>query len=109
MEASVITTFRCPMRCSMCDIWNNPTNPQKEITAKDLERMPLVNVTNITGGEPLIREDLAELVEVIFKKSKRVCISTSGFYTERIFSLAETFPALGFRVSLEGLSGKMMS
>lgn len=106
MEASVITTFRCPMRCRMCDIWNNPTDPKKEITARDLEKMPMVNVTNITGGEPLIREDLADLVEVIFKKSKRVCISTSGFYTERVFSLAEKFPELGFRVSLEGLSEK---
>ncbi|MFA5905020.1 MAG: radical SAM protein [Desulfobacula sp.] len=106
MEASVITTFRCPMRCRMCDIWNNPTDPKKEITARDLEKMPMVNVVNITGGEPLIREDLADLVEVIFRKSKRVCISTSGFYTDRVFALAEKFPQLGFRVSLEGLSEK---
>ena len=106
MEASIITTYRCPMRCKMCDIWNHPTDAQKEITARDLEKVPQVNVTNITGGEPLIREDLDELVEVIFKKSKRVCISTSGFYTDRIFKLAEKFPELGFRVSLEGLSQK---
>ena len=106
MEASIITTFRCPMRCKMCDIWNNPTDPEKEITARDLEKMPLVNVTNITGGEPLIREDLADLVEVIFKKSKRVCISTSGYYSDRVLKLAEQFPNLGFRVSIEGLSQK---
>jgi Fe-coproporphyrin III synthase len=106
MEASVITTYRCPMRCKMCDIWNNPTDPEKEITAKDLEKMPEVNVTNITGGEPLIREDLEDLVEVISKKSKRVCISTSGYYTERVFKLSEKFPKLGFRVSIEGLSQK---
>ncbi|MBF0413342.1 MAG: radical SAM protein [Desulfamplus sp.] len=106
MEASIITTYRCPMRCKMCDIWNNPTEPSKEISARDLEKMPQVNVTNITGGEPLIREDIDELVEVIFKKSKRVCISTSGFYTERIFKLSEKFPELGFRVSIEGLSRK---
>ena len=106
MEASIITTYRCPMRCKMCDIWHNPSDPEKEITARDLEKMPQVNVTNITGGEPLIREDLAELVEVIFKKSKRVCISTSGFYTDRVFELAQKFPDLGFRVSIEGLSQK---
>ncbi|MBC8440368.1 MAG: radical SAM protein [Deltaproteobacteria bacterium] len=106
MEASIITTYRCPMRCKMCDIWNNPTDPEKEITARDLEKMPMVNVTNITGGEPLIREDLAELVEVIFKKSKRVCISTSGYYSDRVLKLAEKFPDLGFRVSIEGLSQK---
>ena len=106
MEASIITTYRCPMRCKMCDIWNNPTDKEKEITARDLEKMPEVNVTNITGGEPLIREDLDELVEVILKKSKRVCISTSGFYTDRIFKLSEKFPQVGFRVSIEGLSQK---
>lgn len=106
MEASIITTYSCPMRCKMCDIWNNPTDPEKEIKARDLEKMPEVNVTNITGGESLIREDLAELVEVIFRKSKRVCISTSGYYTERVFALAEKFPDLGFRVSIEGLSQK---
>ncbi len=106
MEASIITTYRCPMRCKMCDIWNNPTDPAKEITARDLEKMPEVNLTNITGGEPLIREDLSELVEVILKKSKRACISTSGFYTDRIFKLSEKFPELGFRVSIEGLSRK---
>ena len=94
------------MRCKTCDIWNHPTDPEKEITARDLEKMPRVNVTNVTGGEPLIREDLHELVEVIYKKSRRVCISTSGFYTDRVFKLAETFPDLGFRVSIEGLSRK---
>lgn len=106
MEASIITTYRCPMRCKMCNIWRNPSDAKAEVTAKDLEKMPPVKVTNITGGEPLIRDDLEDIVEVIFRKSKRVCISTSGFYTERIFKLAEKFPQLGFRVSLEGLSEK---
>lgn len=106
MDASVITTYRCPMRCRMCNIWENPTKSEKEITANSLEKMPMVNITNITGGEPLVREDLAELVEVITKKSKRVCVSTSGFFPDRIFKLAEQFPELGFRVSIEGLSQK---
>lgn len=94
------------MKCRMCDIWNHPTDIKKEITPKDLEKMPQVKVTNITGGEPFIREDLDELVEVILKRSKRVCISTSGFYTERVIKLSEKFPELGFRVSIEGLSRK---
>jgi Fe-coproporphyrin III synthase len=106
MEASIITTYRCPMQCKMCNIWANPTDSYREITAKDLEKMPQVNLTNITGGEPAIRDDIDEIVEVIFKKSKRVCMSTSGFFTEKIFKLAEKFPKLGFRVSIEALSQK---
>ena len=25
-DASIILTYRCPMRCSMCNIWQNPTD-----------------------------------------------------------------------------------
>ncbi|MDY6832600.1 MAG: radical SAM protein [Thermodesulfobacteriota bacterium] len=106
MDASIIVTYRCPMRCRMCNIWENPSDQQKEFTARDLEIMPRVNITNITGGEPLVRDDLEEILEVVFRHSKRVCVSTSGFYTDTALALAEKFPELGFRVSIEGLSEK---
>jgi radical SAM protein with 4Fe4S-binding SPASM domain len=94
------------MKCKMCNIWENPSDQKREFTARDLEKMPAVNITNVTGGEPLTRDDLDEIIEVAFKRSKRVCVSTSGFYTEKIFKLSEKFPNLGFRVSIEGLSEK---
>ena len=25
-DASIILTYRCPMKCKMCNIWFNPTN-----------------------------------------------------------------------------------
>jgi MoaA/NifB/PqqE/SkfB family radical SAM enzyme len=106
MEASIIVTYRCPMRCQMCNIWQHPSDPHKEFTARDLEKMPEVNITNITGGEPLVREDLDEIIEVVGRRSKRICISTSGFYVERILKLSEMYPQLGFRISIEGLSQK---
>ena len=34
-DASIILTYRCPMRCQMCNIWKNPTNRQEEIKATD--------------------------------------------------------------------------
>lgn len=64
---------------------------------------------NITGGEPFIREDLEEIVKVAFHKSPRVVISTSGWFEERIIRLAEKFPKIGIRISIEGLSQKMMN
>lgn len=106
MDASIILTYRCPMRCRMCSIWENPSHVEKELDARDLEKMPPVAITNITGGEPLIRKDLKDIIEVVMKQSKRVCVSTSGYYTDRIFELSEQFPTLGFRVSIEGLSQK---
>ncbi len=29
MEAAIITTYRCPMHCKMCNIWDNPSDPKK--------------------------------------------------------------------------------
>lgn len=105
-DVSIITTYRCQMRCKMCDIWENPTDKKREILAKELEILPNFKFVNITGGEPFVRRDLEDIVEVMFRKSSRIVISTSGWHTERIFKLAERFPNIGIRVSIEGLSQK---
>ena len=59
--------------------------------------------TNITGGEPFIREDLSDIVKELYKKSDRIVISTNGFFTDRIIKLCEEFPNVGIRISIEGL------
>jgi len=109
MDASIIVTYRCPMKCKMCNIWQNPTEKSREFKPELLRRLPRVNAVNVTGGEPLIREDLPDIIRILFTKTNRVVISTSGWFEERIFALAKEFPQLGFRVSIEGLSQKMMS
>ncbi len=40
---------------------------------------------------------------ILYKKARVVEISTNGFYTDRILSLAHRYPKAMFRVSLEGL------
>jgi len=105
-DVSVITTYRCQMRCKMCDIWANPTDKKREITAKDLEVLPRLRFVNVTGGEPFVRRDLEDIVDVVFQKSERVVISTSGWHTDRIIKMAEKYPNIGIRVSIEGLSQK---
>lgn len=105
-DVSIITTYRCQMRCKMCDIWENPSDKKKEIQAKELEILPKFKFANITGGEPFVRRDLEDIVEVMYSKTDRIVISTSGWHTERIFKMAERFPNIGIRVSIEGLSQK---
>lgn len=105
-DLCIITTYRCPMHCKMCNIWDNPTEKSKEITPQEIEILPNVNFINITGGEPFIREDLDEIIEVCFRKSPRVVISTSGWFEDRVIKLAERFPKIGIRISIEGLSCK---
>lgn len=102
-DLSVIVTYRCPMRCDMCNIWKHPSNPAEEITASDLRILPDLKFINITGGEPFVREDLAEIVEECFRHTQRIVISTSGWFPERVKELCRAFPKTGIRVSLEGL------
>jgi MoaA/NifB/PqqE/SkfB family radical SAM enzyme len=87
----------------MCNTWEYPTRPEEEITPADLATLPHMTFANITGGEPFLRRDLADIVEVVRSKADRVVISTNGYFTDRIITLARRFPDLGFRISLEGL------
>ena len=105
-DISIITTYRCPMQCKMCNIWKNPTDPRQEIRPEELEILPRVKFINITGGEPFVREDLDKIVEVAFRKAPRVVISTSGWFENRVIELARKFPKIGIRISIEGLSQK---
>jgi len=102
-DVSIITTYRCQMRCQMCNIWQYPTDVKKEITPQELEMLPNFKFVNITGGEPFQRDDLEEIVEVMYKKSPRIVISTSGWHEERILQMAQKYPNIGIRVSIEGL------
>ncbi|MBK9579557.1 MAG: radical SAM protein [Fibrobacteres bacterium] len=103
-DISVITTYRCQMRCKMCSIWQNPTDARQEIQPRELEALPRFKFANITGGEPFLRQDIEEIVDVMYRKSDRVVISTSGWHKDRILDLAKRFPRIGIRVSIEGLS-----
>ena len=105
-DMCIIVTYRCPMQCQMCNIWKNPTQKEKEITLAEIKKLPSVKFINITGGEPFVREDLEEFIEICFQKSPRVVISTSGWFEDRIIKMTKRFPNIGIRISIEGLSLK---
>ncbi len=106
MDGSIIVTYRCPMRCKMCDIWNNPTKTEEEFKPELLHKLPKMRSVNITGGEPFVREDIEEIVKVLLTKTDRIVFSTSGYFSDRIIALAKKYPQIGYRISIEGLSCK---
>jgi len=105
MECAVITTYRCNARCQMCEIWRNPTRKSEEFSPRILEKLPGgMKRLNITGGEPLLRDDLREIVEILEAKTHRLEISTNGYFTDRLVDIARQFPNITVRVSIEGLA-----
>ena len=103
LNGTVIVTYRCNARCNMCNRYKKPSKPEEEITIDTIKKLPRMYFTNITGGEPFIREDLPDIVRELYKLSDRIVISTNGYYTDRIIELAKQFPQVGIRISIEGL------
>lgn len=103
LNGTVIVTYRCNARCTMCNRYKAPSKPEEEISIETIKKLPQMYFTNITGGEPFIRQDLPDIVRELYKKSDRIVISTNGFFTDRIIKLCEEFPKVGIRISIEGL------
>lgn len=103
LNGTVIVTYRCNAKCTMCNRYKVPSKPEEEISIETIRKLPEMYFTNITGGEPFIREDLKDVVRELYKKSDRIVISTNGFFTDRIVDLCKEFPQIGIRISIEGL------
>jgi radical SAM protein with 4Fe4S-binding SPASM domain len=87
----------------MCYTWKYPSTREEEMLPKEYEQLPRLDFANITGGEPFLRDDIDEILEVVRTKSKRTVISTNGLLTDRLVRTFEKFPDLGIRISLDGL------
>lgn len=103
LNGTVIVTYRCNAKCTMCNRYKVPSKPEEEISIETIKKLPEMYFTNITGGEPFIRDDLKDIVRELLKKSDRIVISTNGFFTDRIVELCKKFPQVGIRISIEGL------
>ena len=103
IQGSLITTFRCNAQCNMCNIWKFQTSPNEEIDASYYENLPAGLRINITGGEPTLRKDIDRIFEILYPKSRLLELSTNGYNTAKIVELANKYPNILIRVSVEGL------
>ena len=55
MDLSVILTYRCQSRCSMCQVWQHPSVPAEEIGPATLAKLPngfrTITLTGYDGGK----------------------------------------------------------
>lgn len=103
IQASLIVTFRCNAKCEMCLCWKHPTKSSEELDPKYYEKLPPGLRINITGGEPTLRGDLEDIFKILYPKAYLLELSTNGYLTDRIVHLAEKFPNILIRISVEGL------
>ena len=105
MEACLIVTYRCNAKCYMCNTWQHPSKKDGEFTPDLINNIPDgLKFINITGGEPFLRDDIDQIIQIALKKTKRLVVSTNGYFTEEIVKLAEIYGnQIGIRISIEGL------
>jgi MoaA/NifB/PqqE/SkfB family radical SAM enzyme len=105
MEACLIVTYRCNAKCYMCNTWQHPSKKEEEYGPELVDKLPEgLDFINITGGEPFLRQDIEEIVEKALTKTKRLVISSNGYFTNRVIKLFERFGnRVGIRISIEGL------
>ena len=96
---------RCNCRCVMCDIWKRENNDQ--FRTQDLERHRLslenlgVRQVVLTGGEPLLHNDLAALCNFFREQNIHLTLLTTGLLLhKRAREIANLFDDI--IVSLDG-------
>jgi MoaA/NifB/PqqE/SkfB family radical SAM enzyme len=87
----------------MCYIWKNPTDPREEVSLETLSKLPGgFDNLNVSGGEPTLRTDLAELADLLHPKARIMEISSNGLHPERLVPIIKKYPDIKVRFSLEG-------
>ena len=107
MDVAVILTYRCNSRCATCHVWQHPTLPAEEITPAVLAKLPGgFGQIVLTGGEPTLRADLEEIVDLLRPKARRLEIATNGLQADKLERIAAKHPDVRFRISLDGLGAR---
>jgi organic radical activating enzyme len=76
---SLLATLKCNLKCRLCCVYSpfykNPYHPEKEFLFKCIDRyfevVDHVSLFTISGGEPLIRSDLDEIVSYLYSYHDR--------------------------------------
>lgn len=78
----------CNLTCDHCFYWRD-LNQRDDLTFEEIEALskdlgPIENL-NLSGGEPFIRPDFAEIVRLFIRNNgvKQVYVPTNGYFTEK--------------------------
>lgn len=112
LHGSLDLTQRCNLRCAHCYLGDKTGIPKN--TTRELDTAQWLSIIDefteagclfllLTGGEPLLRKDFAEIYSHTKTSGLVVTVFTNGtLITDRVLSLFEDLPPHGVEVSLYG-------
>ena len=84
-EVTIEVTQRCPNQCIYCSSWSSPDKAEtlgyETICACVDDAASLgASLINLSGGEPMLRPDIAEIADYIREKGLKIRLYCSGIY-----------------------------
>ena len=101
IHCNLQVTYRCNFTCEICDFWKTEHDPANELSLEDirvigrkLNRLGTI-IISLAGGEPLIREDLFNIIEVLNQENHFPILITNGWFVNE--SLARDIHRAGLQ------------
>lgn len=84
-EVTIEVTQRCPNECIYCSSWSSPDKTEAldfDTICQCVDDAATLGAQqiNISGGEPLLRTDIATIADYIHKKGLKIRLYCSGIY-----------------------------
>ncbi|WP_075559505.1 radical SAM protein [Parabacteroides timonensis] len=106
----LFVTGRCNAKCKMCFYAEDMDKKEKDLTFDEIKKISETagqfNRLWVSGGEPTLREELPEIIEMFYKNNeiKDVNIPTNGLKPDRIVAwvkqIRQNCPELNINLSL---------
>lgn len=106
----LFVTGKCNAKCTMCFYANDMDKKEKDLTFGEIQKLSETagefNRLWLSGGEPTLREDLPQIIEMFYKnnKIKDVNMPTNGLKADRVVEwvkyIREKCPDLNVTISI---------
>lgn len=110
-----LVTWRCNGRCVFCDVWKKKPLISEELSVDEIKKIfkqfKKIDVLRLSGGEPFLRSDLAEIINAIDEACSptMIHITTNGILTEQIIKTIKDVKHLNkinIKISIDNVGEK---
>ncbi len=85
-------TWKCNFKCQVCDFWKPEflsQHDKHELSLKEIETIGHIlhkhygtNIISLSGGEPLMRQDLPEVIRILNRTGHFPILITNGYFVD---------------------------
>jgi MoaA/NifB/PqqE/SkfB family radical SAM enzyme len=88
IHCNLQVTYRCNFKCQICDFWKTEHDPAEELSLDDFRRIGRelsrlgTLIISLAGGEPLMREDLFDIITILNQANHFPILITNGWFVD---------------------------